>query len=266
MRTPNAICFVTFDALYTIIKPRAPIPVQYAEAFATAGLGTLDPQAVGRAFKDAYKHANSTMPAGFLRDESEFWCSIISQTATGAGADVETTEAVLPELVPTLMRRFSTGEGYELYDDVMPSVQRLDDLRIKAGLISNSDSRILSVLSSLGALTELQPVIVSGLEKAEKPNKLIFQLVATRAGLETHQSLHIGDELESDYRGAEGAGMKALLLRRLGKDNAAAHVDMEKEDMKGVAVVHTLTEAVDWVEEYNKEQGVHVKPDPNSPA
>lgn len=52
MRTPNAIRFVTFDALYTIIKPRAPIPVQYAEAFATAGLGTLDPQAVGRAFKD----------------------------------------------------------------------------------------------------------------------------------------------------------------------------------------------------------------------
>ena len=47
----NAIRMVTFDALYTIFRPRQPIPVQYAEEFAAAGLGTLDPEAVARSFK-----------------------------------------------------------------------------------------------------------------------------------------------------------------------------------------------------------------------
>ena len=51
MSPGSAIRLVTFDALYTVLVPRAPIPVQYAEAFAAAGLGPLEPNAVKCSFK-----------------------------------------------------------------------------------------------------------------------------------------------------------------------------------------------------------------------
>lgn len=61
----NLIRFVTLDALYTILKPRAPIPVQYAEAFAAAGLGTLDPDVVGRSFKTGMTLSPSSISGKF---------------------------------------------------------------------------------------------------------------------------------------------------------------------------------------------------------
>lgn len=47
----GCIYFVTFDALYTIMKPRLPIAVQYSEEFILAGL-RHDQDAVERSFKD----------------------------------------------------------------------------------------------------------------------------------------------------------------------------------------------------------------------
>jgi hypothetical protein len=44
------IRFVTFDALHTLITPRKPIHIQYAEVFSPY-LGTLPPDAIARSFK-----------------------------------------------------------------------------------------------------------------------------------------------------------------------------------------------------------------------
>lgn len=44
------IRFVTFDALHTLIKPRKPIHVQYAEVFSPY-FGALPPDAIARSFK-----------------------------------------------------------------------------------------------------------------------------------------------------------------------------------------------------------------------
>jgi len=44
------IRFVTFDVLHTLITPRRPIHVQYAEVFSPY-LGTLPPDAIARSFK-----------------------------------------------------------------------------------------------------------------------------------------------------------------------------------------------------------------------
>lgn len=45
-----AVRLVVFDALHTLLAPRLPIPVQYAQTFAPY-LGALDPDALKRAFK-----------------------------------------------------------------------------------------------------------------------------------------------------------------------------------------------------------------------
>lgn len=71
-------------------------------------------------------------------------------------------ERHLPEIVPVLLKRFSSREGYRLYDDAMPicrclssflygvqlvtsidpAVKKLQELGVKTALVSNTDSRI----------------------------------------------------------------------------------------------------------------------------
>ena len=50
MSAYRGIRLVTFDALHTLITPRAPIHVQYSNTFAPY-LGVLDPDALKRSFK-----------------------------------------------------------------------------------------------------------------------------------------------------------------------------------------------------------------------
>jgi hypothetical protein len=48
-----------------------------------------------------------------------WWSDVISRTATGAGADAGAVEKHLGSIVSTLMKRFSSREGYRLFDDTL---------------------------------------------------------------------------------------------------------------------------------------------------
>lgn len=52
---------ILFDALYTIVKPRAPIHIQYAQVFEPY-LGTVDPMRVKAAFKVGARISHSRPP------------------------------------------------------------------------------------------------------------------------------------------------------------------------------------------------------------
>ncbi len=48
-----------------------------------------------------------------------WWSDVISRTAIGAGAGTRIVEEHLDSIVPTLMRRFGSREGYRLFDDTL---------------------------------------------------------------------------------------------------------------------------------------------------
>ena len=48
-----------------------------------------------------------------------WWSDVISRTATGAGADAGAVERHLSSIVSTLIKRFSSREGYCLFDDTL---------------------------------------------------------------------------------------------------------------------------------------------------
>lgn len=56
---------------------------------------------------------------------------------------------------------------------------------------------------------------------------------------------------DSDYKGALNAGLKALLLRRLGLDGEQAHRSSDDEALDGVEAVEDLNEVIRWVNSYN---------------
>jgi len=115
------IRLVLFDALFTLVAPRKPISIQYAEAFQPF-FGTLDERRIKSAFKLALKQLETERPA-YEQGHETWWADVIRRTAVGAGAPAGAVEPALPTLVPGLLSRFSSREGYKLYDDAIPTLK-----------------------------------------------------------------------------------------------------------------------------------------------
>ncbi|KAF9793426.1 HAD hydrolase subfamily IA REG-2-like protein [Thelephora terrestris] len=238
------IRLVLFDALHTLVTPRAPIFLQYANVF-EPHLGELNPDAIKSSFKIALKQVQIERPA-YSSGAPEWWGEVITRTALGAGADPALVEGSMHVIVPTLLKRFSSDEGYKSFDDAIPTLTRLREMNVRIGLVSNTDSRMLQALDALKILSFLNPVLVSGNEGIEKPAAEIYLRACERARVDPAETIHVGDELQADYFGASAVGIKALLVRRPGADGEEEHKE-SGEDLTGVSVVHGLSEVVDEV-------------------
>lgn len=69
----------------------------------------------------------------------------------------------------------------------------------------------MGLLGELGIGEYFEHVAISSPGPAAKPDRRIFQNALARLNTDPQQSIHIGDDVEQDYRGAQSAGMAALL-------------------------------------------------------
>ncbi|KAI0081274.1 HAD hydrolase subfamily IA REG-2-like protein [Panus rudis PR-1116 ss-1] len=262
-----SVKLVTFDALHTLVTPRLPIYVQYSQTFEPY-LGALDPTSLKSSFKSALKQVQIEKPA-YKHGAEGWWSEVIRRTAVGAGANLQgkltaasdpiqtvcgidprvvslAVDASLSKIVPRLLQRFSSREGYKLFDDTLVCLLRLKELNIRTGLVSNTDARMRAVLEDLDIMKYLDPFLISEAEGVEKPSAEIYARACSRAGVNGSEVIHVGDELEADYWGAKKAGICALLIRRHGAEGEEEHKEPD-EDLTGVEVVHSLQEVVDRV-------------------
>ncbi len=80
------------------------------------------------------------------------------------------------------------------------------------GVVSNSNGTVEGLLEAVGLRRHLAFVIDSAVVGVEKPDPRIFRLALERAGVEAAHATHIGDLYHLDIRGAEAAGLQAILL------------------------------------------------------
>ncbi|SLM34869.1 HAD-like domain [Lasallia pustulata] len=249
--TRKSLC-LTFDAFGTLFHPRQPIATQYAAAAREHGLSGFTDVEIGRRFKDAYK-AESTKHPNYGRavgmGAEQWWANIIRATLTPF---VPAPKSFPESMVPQLLHRFSSSEGYTLYPDVLPFFQHLRRKKQEdpvtgfgttVGVITNSDDRVSSILISLGL--SVRPFKLAGMQwdtaridasqrdaedikfvalsydiGFEKPDPRIFQAVRNlmkQVKDEDFEYLHVGDDPEKDVSGAKAAGWGSLLLDREGK-------------------------------------------------
>ena len=154
------------------------------------------------------------------------------------------TSSSLPEgLVTDLWDLFSSKRGYDLYPDVLPFFQYLRKMRISqqsptitTGIITNSDDRVPSILSSLGlrvspnrygassggktqldiGATDIDFVTMSYDTGLSKPSREIYEAAFQLSGLaslEDSLCVHVGDDVDQDYHGALNAGWQGVLLK-----------------------------------------------------
>lgn len=152
---------LTFDAFDTLFTPAEPIAKQYCDVAREWGF-EFNEADVMKSFKDAFKNMNQRFP-NYGKDShmepSTWWSRLIHNTLAPL-LPAESKQDLPRDLSTTLYNRFSTSEGYTLFPDVLPFLSLLGSSSFSAGIwpptrtmlgiISNSDPRVASILSSFG--------------------------------------------------------------------------------------------------------------------
>ena len=269
-RTGKKNLLLAFDAFGTLFTPHQTIAAQYCDIARRHGLGGLKEDDIQVSFHQAFKEEASQRPnygKNVGMKAPEWWANVITKTFT----PLIPTGTELPErLIPDLLHRFSSNEGYTIYPDVMPLFQRLRRLkncrnedewpweRTVVGVITNSDDRIPGILQSFGLKIspgrfrsahqvracdaeedDINFIVLSYDVGYEKPDKKIFEaanqvledaLIGSRVEAADFDKAFVGDDMEKDAQAASKAGWYGVLV-----DRQEAHVSQFEEGRK---VVH----------------------------
>lgn len=225
---------IVLDAVGTLIAADPGVAAVYTEAAARQGV-SLDVAVVAERFAAAFNRAEDRL--GTATDEATEllrWKRIVAE--------------VLPEVpepsraFEELWDHFARADAWRLYPDCAEALRLLDRAGIRLCVGSNFDARLRGVLAGLAGVETLADRVVISTEVGyRKPHAAFFQAACRTLGLPPAAVLAVGDEPESDCRGALEAGLRAVLVRR-GASRAG--------DCPGLpdllAVAHWLVEGRDW--------------------
>ena len=108
---------------------------------------------------------------------------------------------------------FRARNEVELYEDVLPSLERLQRrFRLFAASNGNAD------LAAIGLARFFEHALAARDAGTLKPDPRIFELLLERAGLSPAQALHVGDDAEADVEGARRAGLTPVWVNRRGAE------------------------------------------------
>jgi putative hydrolase of the HAD superfamily len=92
------------------------------------------------------------------------------------------------------------------------AVRRVRKAGLVAGVISNSNGSVRSILEETGLAVHLDFIIDSSVVGVEKPDPRIFELGLREAGVAAGEAVYVGDLYSVDVLGARAAGLEGILL------------------------------------------------------
>ena len=103
-----------------------------------------------------------------------------------------------------------------LYEDVLPTLDRLQQMDLKMGIISNWDTPLHTMVEELGLAPYFEVIIASHDQRVRsaKPDAAIFEYTLNAVGVPAEEAVHVGDSFEADIMGAHSAGSRAILIDR----------------------------------------------------
>ena len=173
------------------------------------------------------------------RDANEresFWNRLAADWLVEIGQPVQ----MAPEIQKSA-KRLGFGPSssiFTLFDDVIPTLDKLDDLGISLAVVSNWDYSLHDVLKVFGIYERFVVVKASLEEGVEKPDPLFFQLTLEAAGFSPAETFHVGDDRVDDWDGAKNIGIRAALIDR----------SLSKSERPFIRSLNDLPEAFAWTD------------------
>lgn len=144
-------------------------------------------------------------------EKMDFWASYEYILLKEAG--IEITKELALKIVNRLRQ---LDRKLVLFNDVIPAMSMLKERGLFLGLISNLNYSLDSFCDELGLTPYLDLTLTSSEIGSEKPQPPIFLAALKCAGASPSEAIHVGDQYQSDVRGAQGVGINPLLLDRFG--------------------------------------------------
>jgi HAD superfamily hydrolase (TIGR01549 family) len=165
---------------------------------------------ISSAWKEAEKELNFRDLATLL---DEFWIQwnihILSKL------QINSNTRTLAEFIATHWWDYCSVTLYPDAEKMLPLLKTRD---YKMGVITNGlQSDVNEILPKVNLQTFFDIVVVIDTLRKMKPDAEVFVYALERLQIGTSNTIFIGDEIDADYRGAQGAGLTAYLIDREGK-------------------------------------------------
>ena len=212
MQTAHA---VFFDVGATLIRPHPTMGEIYRRVLRPLGI-EVQAEEFMRLFGVVWKELSDEIGEGRDRysafgDEMSYWRTYVGRVLARLGSGVPVDSATY-----ALHGAFADPASWAVFPDVPETLAELRGRGLRLGIISNWDSRLPRLLQGLGLDSFFEPVVHSSRVGHEKPSPEIFQEALRQARARPEESIHVGDDFDADYRGAEAIGMVGVLLNRDG--------------------------------------------------
>ncbi len=205
---------VFFDAGNTLLLPHPSVEEVCAQVLAGSGYHP-SPEDLRRGLERAERYYEERYWSDdtFWASEEEaaaMWSEMYALAVAEAGVEEDAARG----LGRKLYDEFGRGDRWALYPDVLPAMERLRDMGMRMGIISNWDVRLPGLCHHLGLSPYLEFVISSANLGRIKPEASIFRLALERVGVAPWEAVHVGDHYYADVMGARAAGIHPVLLDR----------------------------------------------------
>ncbi len=175
--------------------------------------------------------------------DREFEClSLLHRKAKMMG--ILLTPAQLQELAWLWYQPLGQSASWEA--DIAQTLQRLGDMRLKLGILSNTflPGAVLDrQLEQIGILKFFPVRIYSCDTVFRKPSGRIYQTALQRLAVPAHAAVMVGDKLREDIRGSRKSGLRAVWKRTRQNQHRIGAPDVPQ--------IHAISELPDLIQTWN---------------
>lgn len=189
-----------FDVGGTLLRPWPSVGAIYASVANRHGMTTTTEE-MERAFRESWA---ALKRPGLTVSRKDWWREVVFRTLG------QEKQACFEELYET----FAHAGAWQVFPDVKETLREARARGLHIGVISNWDERLRPLLGEIGLARYFDSMTISCEVGVEKPGAKIFQAALREADVPANEAVHVGDSDEADVRGAEAAGMVAVLLNR----------------------------------------------------
>lgn len=106
--------------------------------------------------------------------------------------------------------------AFKTFPDVLPALRELRDRGLRLVVVSNWDCSLPEWLDRAGIGELVDGAVSSAVVGEAKPAPAVFEAGLRLAGCDAAEALFVGDSVENDVLGARAAGLRAVLVQRVG--------------------------------------------------